>query len=227
MPIKGDVISDLQTTLIAAAKANYPLAVRNKVVKELKDGLKLSSFVPHRTIDASEVTGKQTLTFNIDTTKEPLVYEVNGQPYDPSRIDRVLKLGGVDEWNLSSEFADHPFHIHVNPFQIVKILTPEGVDISGDDGVDPDKGDSQYVGMKGVWKDTLYVKNTTDPNDPTNPKKGGKYTIIVRTRYERYIGDIVLHCHILDHEDQGMMQNNRIALPDGQGGVASLHSGHH
>jgi hypothetical protein len=34
----------------------------------------------------------------------------------------------------------------------------------------------------------------------------------------RYIGDFVLHCHILDHEDQGMMQNIRIALPDGKGG---------
>ena len=39
------------------------------------------------------------------------------------------------------------------------------------------------------------------------------------------IGDFVLHCHILDHEDQGMMQNVRIALPDGSGGVTAL--GHH
>jgi FtsP/CotA-like multicopper oxidase with cupredoxin domain len=38
--------------------------------------------------------------------------------------------------------------------------------------------------------------------------------VVVRTRYRRYIGDFVLHCHILDHEDQGMMQNVRIALPE-------------
>lgn len=43
----------------------------------------------------------------------------------------------------------------------------------------------------------------------------GQYTVVVRTRYQRHIGDFVLHCHILDHEDQGMMQNVRIALPDG------------
>ncbi len=48
---------------------------------------------------------------------------------------------------------------------------------------------------------------------------GGKsYKIVVRSKYERYIGDFVLHCHILDHEDQGMMQNVRIVLPDGAGG---------
>ena len=57
-----------------------------------------------------------------------------------------------------------------------------------------------------------------------NSASAGEYTVVVRTRYERYIGDFVLHCHILDHEDQGMMQNIRIALPDGAGGVTN---GHH
>ena len=61
--------------------------------------------------------------------------------------------------------------------------------------------DPQYPGLKGVWKDTLWVK--------------GGYTITVRTRYERYIGAFVIHCHILDHEDKGMMQNVAIVLPDG------------
>jgi L-ascorbate oxidase len=70
-----------------------------------------------------------------------------------------------------------------------------------------------------VWKDTLFVKNVAGGGGPS-----GEYTIVIRTRYERYIGDFVIHCHILDHEDQGMMQNIRIALPDGVGGVTH---GHH
>jgi hypothetical protein len=42
--------------------------------------------------------------------------------------------------------------------------------------------------------------------------EAGDYSILnkpspIRTRYKRYIGDFVLHCHILDREDQGMMQN--------------------
>lgn len=44
---------------------------------------------------------------------------------------------------------------------------------------------------------------------------GEIYTIVVRTRYQRYIGEFVLHCHILDHEDQGMMQNVSIVIPNG------------
>jgi hypothetical protein len=38
----------------------------------------------------------------------------------------------------------------------------------------------------------------------------------------RYVGQYVLHCHILDHADQGMMQNVQIVLPDGQGGAQPL-----
>ena len=67
------------------------------------------------------------------------------------------------------------------------------------------------------------MKNIEASNDP-KIAAAGRYTITIRTRYERYIGDFVLHCHILDHEDQGMMQNIRIALPDGRGGTAF---GHH
>jgi FtsP/CotA-like multicopper oxidase with cupredoxin domain len=119
---------------------------------------------------------------------------------------RDLVLGAVDEWTLTSAFANHPFHIHVNPFQIVRILDPKGVDVS----VTGEKDDPQYANLKGTWKDTLFVKQG--------------YQVVMRTRYERYIGEYVLHCHILDHEDQGMMQNVRVLLPDGDGGVAR---GHH
>jgi FtsP/CotA-like multicopper oxidase with cupredoxin domain len=43
-----------------------------------------------------------------------------------------------------------------------------------------------------IWRDTLLVVQ----NKPE----------IVRTRYTDFTGEFVLHCHILDHEDQGMMQ---------------------
>lgn len=29
-------------------------------------------------------------------------------------------------WMLRSNLASHPFHIHVNPFQVVKIIAPDG-----------------------------------------------------------------------------------------------------
>ena len=222
----GDPSAYLKTQLLAAAAANMPQDVRAKVTSEINDGMKLTSFVPHPDIEEKEKTGTQTLTFNIDVTQiNEVFFEIDGQPYDGNRIDRTLMLGGVDEWTLKSNFVSHPFHIHVNPFQIVSIIAPDGkTDVSAPGAVDNFEKDAngntiidpEYPGLKGVWKDTLLVKNIA---------RGvpGPYTIVMRTRYERYIGDFVLHCHILDHEDQGMMQNVRIAVPDGNGGVASSH----
>jgi FtsP/CotA-like multicopper oxidase with cupredoxin domain len=224
--VTGDPSDYLKAQLLAAAAANMPQDVRAKVTAELTDGMKLTSFIPHLEIKDNEVTGTQTLLFNIDVSQiKEVFFEIDGQPYDGNRIDRTLMLGGVDEWTLKSNLASHPYHIHVNPFQIVKIIAPDGrTDVSAPGAVDnfeKDRNgnpviDPQYPGLKGVWKDTLLVKNFA-----FGPP--GQYTIVMRTRYQRYIGDFVLHCHILDHEDQGMMQNIRIAVPDGRGGVASTH----
>ena len=76
-----------------------------------------------------------------------------------------------------------------------------------------------------MWKDTLWIKDLiSNPADFPGKLATSMYTIKVRTRYQRYIGEFVLHCHILDHEDQGMMQNVEIRIPDGAGGTAA---GHH
>jgi L-ascorbate oxidase len=202
----------LTEQLVALATTNMPAAARDLVVADLRNGLKLNRFVPHATVTDQEVTGSQFLAFNIVLGGGTPLFQVNGRSFEPGRVDRVLTIGNVDEWVLRSDLASHPFHIHVNPFQVVRILDPNGKDVSGPDAVDDWGGtvDPQYRGLKGTWKDTLWVKN----GGP-----GGRYTLFVRTRYERYIGDFVLHCHILDHEDQGMMQHIRIALPgaDNQG----------
>lgn len=204
----ADYTGYVRDVLVAQAEAKMPDDVKAAVVADLRAGLKLSKFVAHPDIAESEVTGTQELTFNIRSG--PTSFEVSStanrddsKPYDPSRLDRALKLGGVDEWTLYSAAGSHPFHIHVNPFQVVSILDPNGKDVSVW-GVPDDAGgkpDPQYPGLQGAWKDTLWVK--------------GGYKITVRTRYERYIGAFVIHCHILDHEDKGMMQNVAIVLPDG------------
>jgi FtsP/CotA-like multicopper oxidase with cupredoxin domain len=235
-----DIRNYLTDELVAAAERAMPVPVRSKVVADLKDGLRLASFTPHPDIKDSEVTGKQELAFFIDVSTNPVKFEVsNGlgapfdpakpfdpQPYDPNRVDRLLVLGGVDEWILQSRFVSHPFHIHVNPFQIVKILDPSGKDVSEPGATDNAGGcvDPQYPGLKGVWKDTLWVKSLIGFSTCNANPGSGIYTLVVRTRYQRYIGEYVLHCHILDHEDQGMMQNVSIGIPNGQGGTAS---GHH
>jgi FtsP/CotA-like multicopper oxidase with cupredoxin domain len=232
----------LQDLLSAVALRILPADVRDKVAAELRDGLKFTSFIPHPDIAPGEVTGKQELVFFIKIP--PVTFGVgnkaidpqnfnpadpsqfNPLPYDPNRIDRVLKLGGVDEWTLQSGFVSHPFHIHVNPFQIVSITDPSGKDVSLPGAVDNAGGtaDPQYPGLRGVWKDTIWIKDLIEnPADFPSKLATSMYTIKMRTRYQRYIGEFVLHCHILDHEDQGMMQNVEIQIPDGAGGLAARH----
>lgn len=228
--VRGNVKKYVQDKLVAAAEREFDGKVQERVVDDLNADLKLSLFTPHRTIGRAEVanTKGQELAFFIDGSTTPPKFEVSNtigsyfdpKPYDPNRIDRELRLGGAEEWTLESYFVSHPFHIHVNPFQIVKILNPDGKDVScakENNGVENasgetclyDENDPQYTGLKGVWKDTLWIKGPLPPEVPP----AGVYTIVVRTRYQRYIGEFVLHCHILDHEDQGMMQNISIVLP--------------
>jgi FtsP/CotA-like multicopper oxidase with cupredoxin domain len=224
-----DVTAYLTRQLVADAQANMPAEVKAGVIADLTAGLRLTRFTPHPTIDASEVTGTQELTFYIDVNDPNITqFEVgntlntaDARPYDPNRIDRKLTLGGVDEWTLQSHFVSHPFHIHVNPFQIVEILDPSGKDVSAPGSIDNTGGtvDPQYAGLKGVWKDTLWIKSLV--SSPGPPAPNTIYTVRVRTRYERYIGEFVLHCHILDHEDQGMMQNVAVVLPNGSVGSSS------
>jgi FtsP/CotA-like multicopper oxidase with cupredoxin domain len=94
---------------------------------------------------------------------------------------RYLKLDSVAEWTLTGLGAGrperHPFHIHVNPFYYQRI--------------EPDAPG----GRNWVWKDTLLV-----------PSPGGSGPEKVRMRYTRFKGQFVIHCHILHHEDRGMMQ---------------------
>ncbi|NEQ36494.1 MAG: multicopper oxidase family protein [Okeania sp. SIO3I5] len=108
-------------------------------------------------------------------------YYINGEPYDPESQDYILELNTAEQWVLSNPSeSPHPFHIHVNHFQIKGDL------------IDPDKED---MPSNWRWWDTLAVN---------------KKNVTIRHRFSDYDGKFVLHCHILIHEDQGMMRNVRI-----------------
>ena len=206
-----DVGAYLTRQLVAAARRTMPEGIAPTVVTDLEAGLGLGRFVPHRDVADSEIKGTELLSFDISKSVPdgPFEFKVGGKsgdgpaysprPYAPGRLDRKLTLGTAQQWEMTSLLAGHPFHIHVNPFQVVAILDPQGRDVSGPDS--PADADPQYRGFRGMWKDTVWVEQG--------------YTLKMRTRYQRYIGEFVLHCHILDHEDQGMMQNVAIVLPGG------------
>ena len=112
----------------------------------------------------------------------------------------------MEQWRATSLNDNHPLHIHVNPFQIISITDAQGREVTDpkSPAFDPD-----YAGLKGEWKDTVMLKQDL--------------RVVFRTRYERFTGDFVMHCHIMYHGDHGMMQNLRIAA-DGDG--AEQHAMH-
>ncbi|MBB5062213.1 multicopper oxidase family protein [Granulicella mallensis] len=130
-------------------------------------------------------------------------FYINSKEYSPHRIDFTRQVGATEDWVLTSYGEPHIFHIHVNPFEVMDV-THDGKSIYGAHGeclVPPDSVglQNQYCGMWHTFKDTVFVQN--------------KYQVHIRTTYDRYIGEFVIHCHILDHEDGGMMTNVEI-VPD-------------
>ena len=78
----------------------------------------------------------------------------------------------------------HPFHLHVNSFQIA---------------ADPDDTNGDYF-KQGDWHDVMIT-----PGD----------AVTARFQTDRYVGKQVIHCHILEHEDEGMMLVTEITGTDG------------
>jgi len=108
-------------------------------------------------------------------------FTMNGHAWDPGYSEWTSTLGTVEEWLITNETEqDHPFHVHVNPFQITRV-------------------NGQPVPFDG-YQDTAIV-----------PRFG---SLTVRTRFSDFVGGpILMHCHILDHEDMGMMTRFEIAGP--------------
>jgi peroxiredoxin len=101
-------------------------------------------------------------------------YWINNKTYTHFKSPVQIRLGTAEEWKVRAVSDKHPFHIHVNPFQVVLRTDADG----------------KSTPMN-VWRDTLLIP------------QGETYTI--RSRFKDFLGLTVLHCHFLDHEDQGMM----------------------
>ena len=51
-------------------------------------------------------------------------FTIDGKTFDPARTDITTRLGRVEDWTITnSSTMDHPFHLHVWPFQVVAAAT--------------------------------------------------------------------------------------------------------
>ena len=63
----------------------------------------------------------------------PPKHTIDGKQFS-GHIDQTMLLGGTEEWTIYNDNATgaaHPFHIHINPFQVVEILGSDGEPSSG------------------------------------------------------------------------------------------------
>ncbi len=109
-------------------------------------------------------------------------WAINGVQFDMNRIDVTVQLGDTERWTLSSDDGQHVFHPHQIQFQILSI-----------NGEPPPPEESG-------WEDSVLVDTNRE--------------VVIAARFNTYAAEDIpymFHCHVLDHEDLGMMGQFLIA----------------
>jgi FtsP/CotA-like multicopper oxidase with cupredoxin domain len=125
--------------------------------------------------DALDIRAERTLTLGMGQGNA----SINGQNFDLDPYTIMSEVDTYELWTIVNESGmDHPFHQHVNATQVLAVS-----------GVDPGYA-ALYTNLP-TWKDVVLVP------------KWGSVTMLVPVM--DYGGMAMFHCHILEHEDIGMM----------------------
>ena len=104
---------------------------------------------------------------------------INNNTYGELEVPAVVSLDTAEEWRIQVLGAHHggteghPFHIHVNHFEVISV--------------------NGAPAEKTPIADTVWVPLES--------------TVVIRMKFKEFTGKSVFHCHILPHEDTGMMVN--------------------
>lgn len=161
---------------------------------EVPAGMDLDAFTTYEDLSEDDPAVSRTLTieggFSNEnaSTEDPraFVYEFDSNtfPYIPLLQPR---LDSVEQWTITNDNNDsHPIHIHINDFQVTETVDPAGIST----GVDEWVQDNVDVPAPPIDSD----QDVTDPSSVT-----------LRTHFTDYDGTYVIHCHRLNHEDNGLM----------------------
>jgi FtsP/CotA-like multicopper oxidase with cupredoxin domain len=102
-------------------------------------------------------------------------------------VTQMVALNAVEEWTIiNMNNIRHPFHIHVNPMYIVAV--------NGKRLAEP------------FWADTMPLPFNDNPPPVGEETPATVTSFTFRMRFIHFTGRYVMHCHMLVHEDMGMMQ---------------------
>jgi FtsP/CotA-like multicopper oxidase with cupredoxin domain len=108
--------------------------------------------------------------------------------------DEIVKAGSTQVWEVANvggmmrQQMAHPLHVHGTQFRVLERTRGAGA-------TTPASSVREGIVDEG-WRDTVLVM----PYD----------TVRLQLRYTQYAGLFLYHCHILEHEDMGMMRNFRV-----------------
>lgn len=121
--------------------------------------------------------------------------QINQRKMDMGRIDEVVEVGATEVWEVSNQDGQvHNFHVHDVQFQVLSV-----------DGRPPDP-------TLAGWKDTVLVQ----PNR----------TVRLIMRFADFADPgtpYMYHCHLLMHEDRGMMGQFVVVEPGQRPAVDGSH----
>ncbi len=128
-----------------------------------------------------------------DETMSPPMHTINNKMFDMVRIDEQARLGDLETWTFLNT-TPYPHPMHVHG-AMFQVFEVNG----GGDLVPEQMG----------WKDTIYVPPFSN--------------LRVAVKFGPHAGIFLVHCHNLEHEDHGMMQNIEFIDPnaavDDEGGA--------
>ncbi|XLM20176.1 multicopper oxidase domain-containing protein, partial [Chromobacterium piscinae] len=115
------------------------------------------------------------VVFSEDMANPAAMFLINGQTFDMDRMDFIGKVGEVEEWEIDNQ-ADMDHPFHLHGTQFQVTERHDGQGWRAE----------SYL----AWRDVVNV--------PPEQK--------VRLRFRQELpGPRMFHCHILEHEDAGMM----------------------
>jgi FtsP/CotA-like multicopper oxidase with cupredoxin domain len=118
--------------------------------------------------------------FTFSRSEDRSKFFINGELFDSDRTDVTAVLGDVEEWTIRNEDNQlHNFHIHQTEFLVASV------------NGEPSNFDSLY--------DTFTVP-AAEEGQP------GEIKVVIPFTNPAIVGRFVFHCHVVKHEDKGMMQ---------------------
>ncbi len=145
--------------------------------------------VPRYQTAAADMTRRITFTAqNMMVMDGPFYF--NGQLFDMERIDHRIPLHNTEIWTLrDSTMVAHPFHLHGVQFQVL------------------DRDGNPPSAKEAGWKDVVLVHSLENVR-----------IMMQFTDFPDTVTPYMYHCHILMHEDDGMM--GQYVITDASTGIA-------